>query len=317
MTTRRDLLRWGGGVLAGTAVTAWGCQARRAESPSTAVVRTAAAPPDFSVVFLSDPHVFDRLGAARGCALAVDHALSRPRPPELVITGGDLAFDVLKTDQAAADAQYDLFEEALASVSVPIHHTLGNHDVLGLYEESGLSPSSRLFGKRYFMHRFDLERTYYSFDHEQWHFVVLDTIGMVDRSYRGWVDEEQLAWLDDDLAAANRPTVVVGHIPLFSNFFEWRQGTEQAIPAGIAVVNAHQVAAILMRHPVKLVLAGHLHVVESYRFRGIEFANLGAVSGNWWEGPRDGFEEGYSVLEFRGNEVSWRYVDYGWEAVQA
>ena len=23
--------------------------------------------------------------------------------------------------------------------------------------------------------------------------------------------------------------------------------------------------------------------------------------------------EGYAVLEFRGDEVSWRYVDYGWE----
>ena len=42
-------------------------------------------------------------------------------------------------------------------------------------------------------------------------------------------------------------------------------------------------------------------------------ANLGAVSGNWWNGLRDGFEEGYSMLDFRGDQVNWRYVDYGWE----
>ena len=44
------------------------------------------------------------------------------------------------------------------------------------------------------------------------------------------------------------------------------------------------------------------------------FANVGAVSGNWWNGLRDGFEEGYVMLEFRGDQVDWRYVDYGWQA---
>jgi hypothetical protein len=39
----------------------------------------------------------------------------------------------------------------------------------------------------------------------------------------------------------------------------------------------------------------------------------GAVSGNRWRGARDGFEEGWALLELRGDEVSWRYMDCGWE----
>jgi hypothetical protein len=68
---------------------------------------------------------------------------------------------------------------------------------------------------------------------------------------------------------------------------------------------------------VKLVLAGHLHVNETFVYKGIEYSTVGAVSGNWWKGARDGFEEGYGRLEFRGDQVSWEYVDYGWDAVPA
>jgi 3',5'-cyclic AMP phosphodiesterase CpdA len=307
MWSRRDLVRVAGLGAAGALLP---------RAPAGAAAReraTRRGKPDFTAAFLSDPHVYDQKDATRGFAQAVAHALAQKRPPELVLTGGDLAFDILETDRARADAQYALFEQGLAGVKVPVHHTLGNHDCLGVYETSGMAPGDPLYGKAYYLQRFGLEKPYHSFDHERWHFVVLDTIGIVEREYRGHVDDEQLAWLADDLAAANRPTVVIGHIPLFSNFIEWRRGTEQGIPAGVSVVNSHQVAQVLARHPVKLVLAGHLHVVESFAYKGIEFANLGAVSGNWWEGLRDGFEEGYALLEFRGDQVSWRYVDYGWE----
>ena len=307
MWSRRDLVRMAG-------LGALGALAPVSKARAAANARGKRGKPDFTAAFLSDPHVFEQKGASRGFASAVAHAFSQRRPPELVITGGDLAFDILETDRARADAQYALFDQGLSSVKAPIHHVPGNHDCLGVYEASGMAPGDPLYGKGYFVQRFGLERPYHSFDHEGWHFVCLDTIGIVDRAYRGYVDDEQLAWLADDLAAANRPTVVIGHIPLFSNFVEWRRGTAEGIPDGVSVVNCHQVAEILVKHPVRLVLAGHLHVVESSTYKGIEFANVGAISGNWWDGQRDGFEEGYGLVEFRGDQVSWSYVDYGWEA---
>ena len=300
-TTRRSFLHTS--LLAGGAL-ALGC---RSTSPNS------IAPPDFSMAFLTDPHVHAEQGAARGFSQAVKHALAQTVRPERILTGGDLVFDVLETDEEAADQQFDLFESALEGAPVPIHHAIGNHDLLGVREKSGLDPSHARYGKKYVVERLGLEGTYHSFDHEGWHFVMLDTVGIDGRNYRGWVDEEQIAWLEDDLATANRPTVVVGHIPLLSNYWEWTRGTATPIPAGVTVVNAHEVIAVLARHPVKLVLGGHLHIVERFQYQGIEFANLGAVSGNWWNGLRDGFEEGYSMLDFRADTVSWRYVDYGWQ----
>ncbi len=309
MLSRRELMRWM--TTGALGVGAMGCASPGSRSP---LVRPATPPPDFTFAFLSDPHVFPGKGAPEATSKAFAHAMAQAETPEAVITGGDLVFDVLETGRSEADAQFDLLDQALAPVTVPIHHTLGNHDCLGVYEASGMDPSDPLYGKAYFRQRLGLESTYYSFDHEGWHFVVLDTIGIEGRSYKGWVDAEQLAWLEDDLATAAKPTVVVGHVPLFSNYVEWKRGTSEGIPKGVSVVNAHEVAAVLERHPVKLVLAGHLHVIETFHYKGIEFANLGAVSGNWWGGLRDGFEEGYARLEFRGGEVAWHYVDYGWEA---
>ncbi len=278
------------------------------------LARQRAASPDFSVAFLTDPHVRDQAGAPRGFATAVAHALAQPRAPEMMITGGDLAFDIMETDKALADVQYDLFDQATATVGVPIHHTIGNHDCFGVHAESEVALTDPLYGKGYWKERFGRQQSYASFDHEGWHFVTLDTIGITaERGYRGFVDPQQLQWLDDDLAVAGKPTVVVGHIPILSNYYESMRGTEGGIPAGVAVVNAHEVIAVLLKHQVKLVLAGHLHVNEVFHYKGIEFATVGAVSGNWWGGPRDGFEEGYAMLDFFADEVSWRYVDYGWE----
>jgi 3',5'-cyclic AMP phosphodiesterase CpdA len=234
-----------------------------------------------------------------------------------MVTGGDLVMDILATGVEKADAQYALFDQPIAGLKVPVHHTMGNHDMLGVYEDSGLDPSHAKYGKKYFTDRFEQDHAYHSFDHEGWHFVCLDSLGIREREYIGWVDEEQQAWLKDDLASSGKPTVVFTHVPLWSNLIEMQRGTEKAIPAGLSIVNAHQVAPVLQANSVKLVLAGHLHINETFIYKGVEYSNVGAVSGNWWKGAREGFEEGYARLEFRGDDVSWEYVDYGWDAVPA
>lgn len=270
--------------------------------------------PDFALAFLTDMHVDGELGAPQGFAKAVKNAFDRPQPPEVLVTGGDLAMDLLAKDTAAADAQYALFEAPLAGVRVPMHHTMGNHDLLGVFEKSGLQPDHPKYGKKYFCEHWKQDHAYHSFDHEGWHFAILDSLGIERRNYKGWVDDEQLKWLADDLAATAKPTVVFTHVPLWSNFMEMHRGTAEPIPQELSVVNAHQVAPILQNSKTKLVLAGHLHICETFLYKGIEYSTVGAVSGNWWKGPREGFEEGYARLEFRGDQVSWEYVDYGWES---
>ncbi|MEE2776343.1 MAG: metallophosphoesterase [Acidobacteriota bacterium] len=303
--TRRDVLRAG---LAGTAASLapLGCAPRPAPTPVDPGT-------DFVAALLTDMHVDANNDSAPGFAQALRKMMDRPQQPEMLITGGDLAMDILATSEEEADAQYALFEDQLSAIDIPVHHTMGNHDMLGVFPDSGVDPADPKYGKQYFRDRFGNGSTYQSFDWEGWHFVILDSLGIRDRAYIGHIDAEQLAWLDDDLAASGKPTVVTTHVPLVSNYIEMQRGTEEGIPGGISVTNVHEVVPILEKHPVKLVLTGHLHINESFRYNGIEYATVGAVSGNWWKGARNGFEEGFALLEFRGQDVSWRYVDYGWE----
>ena len=75
MWSRRDLVRMAGVGAAGALLPR---TARAAAGPP----RRRRGKPDFTVAFLSDPHVFEEKGAARGFADAVAHAMSQRRTPE-------------------------------------------------------------------------------------------------------------------------------------------------------------------------------------------------------------------------------------------
>ena len=135
------------------------------------------------------------------------------------------------------------------------------------------------------------------------------------RSYRDFVDEGQMNWLKADLErnGTTKPVIVMCHIPLVTAVLqlvpEWRPAQDTVV-----VQNSAEVVALLEKYPVKVVLQGHTHINERVNWKGIDFITTGAVSGNWWKGPRLGFPEGYAVLDVAGDNVSWRFESYDWQS---
>lgn len=299
--SRRTFLKSGSLAAAGLALPWWACR--------------SMPRPDFTAAFLTDMHVDGRNQAPEGWKKSLVSAMGQPVKPDFVITGGDLAYDCLhKGTVEEADAQYALFNAAVNEVvDVPIYHTIGNHDCLGVYNDSGMSPDDEWFGKRNFLKRFNRDKTHLSFQHNGWTFALLDTVNTDNRDYKGEVDAEQIKWLEAELGSTSNPAVVVGHIPLFSNYHETEKGNSVVDHPKETVHNANDVVKAFDGKKVRLMLAGHLHINESWTFRGTEYANIGAVSGSWWRGPRDGFQEGYAMLEFYGDQARWSYVDYNWD----
>jgi len=297
--TRRTFLKTSGLATAGLALPWYAC--------------TPTNRPDFTVAFLTDMHVRGKHDAPLGFAKALKSAMAQPIKPDFVILGGDLVYDSLHQNQEEVDVQFDLMKTALdENVDVPVHPVLGNHDCLGVYDDSGVDPDDPLFGRKYFLDRFRFDKTYRAFDHKGWSFGLMDTVNTDNRNYKGEVDAEQILWLDSVIERGN-PTVLAGHIPFFSNYRESKDGGTNADHPKETVHNANLVTRSFEGKKVRMVLAGHLHINESWVYKGTEYANLGAVSGRWWHGPRDGCQEGYSMLEFYGDQVRWSYVDYGWE----
>ena len=112
--------------------------------------------------------------------------------------GGDHVFDALKVDRTRANSVFDLYKKTEQTLQMPLHHAIGNHDVFGINTKSGVSPSDPAYGKKMYEDR--VGRTYDSFDHKGWHFVVLDSIQPTeDRMWQARIDEPQLSWLKADL----------------------------------------------------------------------------------------------------------------------
>jgi 3',5'-cyclic-AMP phosphodiesterase len=267
---------------------------------------------DFSFVFVTDIHLTEDRNAVEGFTQAIDSI--NQLAPDFVLTGGDNIMDALGQTYGRSDSLYQLFEETIKKLDMPVYSTLGNHEVFGLYENSGVEPSHPEYAKKLYEDR--LARRYYSFDHKNWHFVVLDGIGLTDdRHYYGHVDKEQLEWLQKDLkqSGKEKPVVVSIHIPLLSVGSQIMEGPTQPMSKGSIVTNADEVINILEQYNTKLVLQGHLHFLEDIEYNGIHYITGGAVSAQWWNGPRFGMEEGFVKVDVSGEDFSWEYVDFGWE----
>ena len=269
---------------------------------------------DSTFVFMTDIHLQPGRQAVNGFEQAITE-INRLNP-RFVITGGDLIMDALGQNYGRADSLYTLYKETIRQFNMPVYNVMGNHEVFGLYTGSGIDPSHPEYGKKMFLNQLDYTRPYHSFDYEQWHFVLLDGIGLTEqRQYIGEIDDEQLKWLKEDLEAVgkDRPVVMAIHIPLFSVSAQFSYGSTAAASPGLVVTNSKDVWDICQPYNIKLVLQGHLHIVEEIVWRGTRFVTGGAVSGAWRSGPHQGFEEGFVVVDVRGNDLEWRYEDFGWE----
>jgi 3',5'-cyclic AMP phosphodiesterase CpdA len=267
---------------------------------------------------MTDSHVYDEMMAPEGFRAAVAHA--ETFDPDFVVTGGDLIMDALKVPLEDAVAQFDLYNRIIGAFDVPVYNALGNHDVFGLSPESGVAPEHPQYGKTLFMEMLGLESTYYSFDHLGWHFIVLDAMTPAeDRGYIGEIDAEQLTWIKNDLARTDprTPITVVTHFPFVSVALQLREGGSAALPGAAVIVNSHEVFEMFEGHNLRLVLQGHLHIVEETIVGDVHFLIGGSISGKWWHGPNAGFAEGVVVVDVTGDDFSWRYETFGWRAAAA
>ena len=266
----------------------------------------------FSFVFMTDIHVEPERHATDGLLQAID-TINKLKP-DFVLTGGDNIMDALGQNWERSDSLYNLFKTTISNLKMPVYSTMGNHEVFGLYNESGISPDNLYYGKKLYENR--IVKRYYSFDHKNWHFIVLDGIGFTDdRHYFGIVDSTQMLWLKNDLASVkiNNPIAVSIHVPLLSIGEQIMAGPTSALSRSSVITNANEVRKLLEQYNVKLVLQGHLHFLEDINYNGIHYITGGAVCSNWWQGTRYGMQEGFVKIDVSGEDFTWKYVDFGWD----
>jgi 3',5'-cyclic AMP phosphodiesterase CpdA len=211
---------------------------------SRALGQTAgtAAAGSFSFVQISDSHIgFGKDPYRHTVAATLREAVKRinalPRRPDFLIHTGDLT-------HLSTPREFDTVAEILKEVKVSqIFCVPGEHDIIG--DESQYL---KRFGKG------TKGEGWYSFDHHGAHFIGLVNVASqgTDKGL-GILGEDQLAWLEADLAglAASTPVVVFGHVPLWAVYPQWGWGTQ----------DGQQALGYLRRFGSVTVLNGHIHQI--------------------------------------------------------
>nr|WP_307851251.1 calcineurin-like phosphoesterase family protein [Nocardiopsis sp. MG754419] len=236
---------------------------------------------------------------------------------------------------------YPAIKELAAETNGPARFLPGNHDLD--FDAPNAEHAFDTF-------RAQLAPAYYSYDVGDVHVVALNNVDYPctaaedspegieehcadpegDPSYNGRISDEQLTWLERDLAHVDRDKLVVvaGHIGLLNY-------ADESSP----VHQVDQVARVheLLRGREAVAVAGHSHSIENLKkgddvegwrdlfgIEGLPFPHItvGAISGDWYSGEvgeegyptalgRDGGRPGVVTLDVEGNEFRERYTITG------
>jgi 3',5'-cyclic AMP phosphodiesterase CpdA len=196
----------------------------------------------FSFAQISDTHIGFKGQANGDPAATLQQLVDRinalqPRPAFVLHTG-----DQTHGQKAGA---FDTVAEILKGVKTErLFYVPGEHDVF-------------LDGGKEFLARYGKEtiggRGWQSFDYEGVHFVGLVNVLKYKGEGVGALGEDQIAWLEKDLAplSASTPVVVFSHVPLWAVYPQWGWTTEDA---GRALAHLRRFGSVT-------VLNGHIHQV--------------------------------------------------------
>ena len=198
---------------------------------------------DFTFAQLSDSHIGFSKGIYTDVVGTFQLALSRinalARPPALVLHTGDLTH-LSKPKEFDTVAQIMRSAKAEQTFYVP-----GEHDY---FVDNGQQYRER-FGKG------TRGAGWQSFDYKGVHFIGLVNVANLTsgKSALGVLGNEQLEWLQKDVAAlgASTPIVVFAHVPLWTIYPEWGWGTEDSA----------QALGYLKRFGSVTILNGHIHQI--------------------------------------------------------
>src|SRR5690606_36831524 len=98
-----------------------------------------------------DIHLQPEKNAIQGFQNAIDAANNLNA--DFVITGGDNIMDALAQNWERSNFLYKLFDSMVVNFNMPVYTTIGNHDLFGVYEQSGIPSSHYEYGKKMYKNR--------------------------------------------------------------------------------------------------------------------------------------------------------------------
>jgi len=270
---------------------------------------TSAEPPKkkrfFTAAFITDIHIKPLDVAEAGMKKVLQHINQLKQQPDFIINGGDSIMDALAANKENTSTQWELFNKIMqAENKLPVKHCLGNHDIWGWQLKEDVKTDA-WYGKAWWLQQTGYPKTYYSFTHNNWHFIFLDSVQENKGGYIALLDDEQFSWLEKELDANKQKYIcIVSHIPIISFcpalfYKDMLPNGDWKLSRALLHTDARKIKDLFKKHPnIKTCLSGHIHLQDEVNFLDIKYYCNGAVSGNWWKGAFQDFAPAYALFDF-------------------
>ena len=261
----------------------------------------------FRVGFLSDTHVKPTEIAEDGMRKAFRHVNQLQPKVDFIMNGGDSIMDALNASKEKVQKQWDVWNKVLSDENkLPIYHCIGNHDAWGWQMNDAIVKADPLYDKQWVLQQHKMSNRFYSFEHKNWKFIVLDSAHENNGGYIARIDDEQYTWLENELKSADikKHICIISHIPIVSfcsaMFSDKNEPNgDWKISRALLHVDSRRLIDLFKNYSnIVCCLSGHIHLQESDEYFGIQYYCNGAVSGDWWGGPFKGFAPAYALFEF-------------------
>ena len=272
----------------------------------------------FSVAFISDIHIKPLAEAEAGMKKVLRNIHQLKKQPDFIINGGDCVMDALAADKEKTKTQWDLFNSIMkAENKLPVKYALGNHDIWA-WQLKDADKKDPLYGKGWWLQQTGYAKTYYSYTHNNWHFIVLDSVQENNGGYIALLDDAQFTWLENELNSHQEKFIcIVSHIPIMSFcsamfFKDMLPNGDWKLSRALLHTDARKIKDLFKKHPnIKTCLSGHIHLQDELTYLGIKYYCNGAVSGNWWGGAFQDFAPAYALFDFNADgTVERKMVEY-------
>jgi len=149
---------------------------------------------------------------------------------------------------------------------------------------------------------------YHSFDYKNTHVVLLST----DYPKKHSIDNEQLSWLDNDLASTNKPNkIVFSHVPPITFF---KESAEECHDMSCDESQQAKLINIFKKHKVDLVISGHEHNFAYKVANDIPYI----ISGNAGNGERYGLPQKdiFTYVKIDGEKIDIEAIEKNGDTVR-
>ena len=203
---------------------------------------------------------------------------------------------------------YPEYNSIMDSTGIVFRNVLGNHDMTN-YGRS-FEGSARDYEKMY-------GPSYYSFNVGKVHYITLNDNFYVGKDwyYIGYLPEDQLHWMEQDLSHVSKDMKVVVSLHIPTTLREWDRTGCNFNFSRIAEILCNKKAVYDMLAPYDaMILSGHIHTGNNEIISGrlIE-QNISSLGGAWWCGPicADGAPAGFKLISFDGTGARWKFIGCG------